>query len=136
MVRKYRRKKLLKVGPQVEGGIEIVRCAEYLLVWKPAPRVPAKAGRQARPAASGVPRRPKPKRWANLTLFLFDVEKRKRSYRLAWNGERMAVSAEAVALAEREPGVWEDLHDRLEGMGRVICSAQADARKLARDGRV
>lgn len=59
----------------------------------------------------------KPMPWANFVVFLTDPEKRKRSFHIAWNGERFNTGPEIDALSAREPEVYLKVTTFLEACG-------------------
>ena len=50
-------------------------------------------------------RPPTPKRWVTLIVFLADHQLRRRSYRVKWNGDRVALDEVAEKLGDRHPEV-------------------------------
>lgn len=87
-----------KTAPASANKVRLVVEDEYTVYWK---------GR-ARPRRRGAlkPSRPRPKKWASLVVFLHDVTKRKRSYHVAWNGQRFNDTPDAFALQARERPIY------------------------------
>ena len=91
----YVSKKANKDRPNSPGAV-VVDCPEYLVVWKFKTRKP-----------------PKPRRWANLVVYLKAAGLKRRSFHVSWSASRFAHSAAIEFLQEHHPEVVPDLWERL-----------------------
>lgn len=112
--------KLERKAPTSPNKVRLFTADIYTVWWK---------GR-AQPKQRGAmkPSRPRPKPWASLVVFIHDTTKRKRSYHIAWNGERFNDTREVELLYERELAIYEDLEYELPQFNERIIKARTRGR--------
>lgn len=129
MPSKYERVKLSKTRPACANAVLLFdseRHGGFSVWWRGRAKPSAKAAR----AGAVRPGKPKAKRWANLVVFLHDTRRAKRSFHVAWNGERFNDTPESALLSEREPGLHDDLFAHL-GMLNDKLIRQIQRQELA-----
>lgn len=110
--------KATKTRPMSANMVKLFAGDGFVVYWKGR----AKPRRRGAKKAS----RPTAKPWASIVVFLTDPARRKRSYHISWNGQRLNETLDAAMLWEREPAIARSVQPRLSDYNEKIIKGWRD----------